>query len=206
MKKAIWLLAVLFMFFLSACSVEPTDSNYKANSDSDYDSDDYRSDDDWGEYSDYLNNENSIKKWNWTRDDCESFGGVITSTGGCYLACSSDDDCPEDSECWGGTWSYHYCQSKVSTYGVPSSCTTGYGDDSGGYDESCNLSCDMAYGDLQCPSNFRCAETYGVERYGLAHDGFCTGYVENSGGGGSGYCSGCGGIFCSGDCIGCPGC
>lgn len=210
MKKIMWISLFFLIAFLTACSVEPADANYNSGSESssEYDSDRSRSDDDWSEYSGKSDYENSVKKWSWTTNACDAFGGTITSTGGCYVPCSSNDDCPENSECWGSaTWSIYYCKPSGYTYGSTYTCTTGYGDDASGYDESCNLSCSLSYGDAQCPSGFRCTETYGVERYGLAHDGFCTGYQDNSGsGGGSGVCSGCGGLFCSGRCVGCPGC
>ena len=209
MKNIIWFSLIFLIAFLTACSVEPADANYNTDSGSDsrYDSDGSSSDDDWSEYSGKSDYDNSVKKWNWKTNACESFGGTITSTGGCYLSCSSDDDCPEGSECRTGTWSVSYCTASGYSYGSTYTCTTGYGDDASGYDQMCNLSCDLSYGNTQCPSGFRCAETYGVETYGLAHDGFCTGYQDNSSSdGGSGVCSGCGGLFCSGRCIGCPGC
>ena len=208
MKKIFWAITAFALIF-SACSVEPADADYNSDSGSNskYDSDGYSSDDDWSEYSGKSDYENSGKKWSWTTNACTSFGGTITSTGGCYVPCSSNDDCPENSECKMGTWSVSYCTASGYTYGSTYTCTTGYGDDASGYDQMCNLSCDLSYGNTQCPSGFRCVETYGVETYGLAHDGFCTGYQDNSGSsGGSGVCSGCGGLFCSGRCVGCPGC
>ncbi len=209
MKKIMWISLFFLIAFLTACSVEPADADYNSDSGSNskYDSDGSSSDDDWSEYSGKSDYGNSVKKWSWTTNACEAFGGSTTYTGGCYLPCSSDDDCPEDSECWSGVWSLKYCKKTGYTYGETSSCMTGYGDYASGYDQMCNLSCDLAYGDTQCPSGFRCTEATGVELYGLAHDGFCTGASASSGGGGgSGVCSGCGGLFCSGKCVGCPGC
>ncbi len=208
MKKIFWAITAFALIF-SACSVEPADANYNSDSgtNSKYDSDGSSSDDDWSEYSGNSDYGSAVKKWSWTTNACTAFGGTITSTGGCYLPCSSNDDCPENSECKMGTWSVSYCTASGYTYGSTYTCTTGYGDDASGYDQMCNLSCDLSYGNTQCPSGFRCVETYGVETYGLAHDGFCTGYQDNSGSsGGSGVCSGCGGLFCSGRCVGCPGC
>jgi hypothetical protein len=207
MKKMLWMIAAAVMVFSTACGVEPSDSDTSGGtgSDSGYGSEDGPSGDEWDGSS--GNSSKGIKSFNWNRDACESFGGTITATGGCYLACTSDADCPESSECNMGTWSISYCTSTSRTYGMPSTCTTGGGDSGDGYEEMCHITCDESMGDAQCPPNFKCKHSEGAAYYGYPHDGFCSGYLGGSSdGGGSGVCSGCGGISCSGRCTGCPGC
>lgn len=172
MKRiALSLIPVLMAF--TACSVDTSDSNSASKSGTN--SDEYRPEEYYNESSAPSNN---MKKFNWRRDACTSFGGIITATGGCYLACSSNDDCPESSSCVLGTWSISYCKASYSSLGN-NYCVTGGGDVAIGYDGNCNISCSTelgSYGNIYCPSGFKCVRNQ-TRSDGDFYDGFCTGYL-----------------------------
>ncbi|MBQ9818367.1 MAG: hypothetical protein IJM59_13020 [Proteobacteria bacterium] len=138
----------------------------------------------------------SAKKYDFLTSDCAAMGGQKLPSGACYIKCSSADDCNEIS----GTscsvshgWAQNYCEPSKSIC----SRATGFHGGSG----LCLLSCNGESDTTSCPSNYRCVYNYADHEYYCNMD-------TSSGGGGGGYCKehGCGGIFCSGKCIGCPGC
>ena len=136
----------------------------------------------------------SAKTFDFWTDDCAAMGGQTLSSGACYIKCNSDDDCKNirgASRCQ-GTLRPSYC--------IPESCNNKPG---WHYNISCKMTCSGKNDTTTCPPERHCAEADTKTFY------FC-GYGSSSGssGGGSSYCAqlGCGGIFCSGKCIGCPGC
>ena len=169
MKRiALSLMPVLMMF--AACSLETSDSVSSS-----------RSETKSGDASEEYYNESSapsysVKKSNWRVDPCESFGGIVMPAGGCYVACSSNNDCPESSTCVLGTWSISYCTS--SGMGA-TNCVTGGGDFAKGYTQYCRISCDTSlgtFGNVYCPAGFKCVQNAGRSDNDY-YDGFCSGYL-----------------------------
>lgn len=135
---------------------------------------------------------------------CAQMGGKLNANGACIIPCETDNDCAQikgASKCSkGSTW-------RIAGYCEPESC-----DQEGWFmgTSVCQLSCSV-HGDRteNCLAGTECSVIPGRE-------GFCSGNVSLSSsstvtsspstGGGSGVCSGCGGLFCSGRCVGCPGC
>lgn len=174
MKRiALSLIPVLMAF--TACSVDTSDSNSASKSGTN--SDEYRPEEYYNESSAPSY---SVKKSNWRVDPCESFGGIVMPAGGCYVACSSNNDCPESSTCVGGSWSISYCTASSSNVGS-FNCVTGGGDFAKGYEQSCRLSCDTnlgAFGNVYCPAGFKCTKNMARTDYDY-FDGFCTGYLDS---------------------------
>ena len=140
----------------------------------------------------------SDKTYNFWTDDCATMGGKMLSSGACYIPCSSDNDCKKyigSSQCFGGKY---YCE--------PDSCNNkpGWYDVHGGlFTPWCVISCSGPNDTTTCPPELpTCIKDDGTK------DRYRCGIKSSSSGGGGGYCKqlGCGGIFCSGKCIGCPGC
>ena len=135
---------------------------------------------------------------------CNEMGGSVNANGACIIPCETDNDCAEikgASKCTkGGTW-------RIAGYCEPETC------DQKGWHMGltvCYISCNET-GDRteNCLAGTECSVIPNKE-------GFCSGNVSESSsstvttspsnGGSGGVCDGCGGLFCSGRCVGCPGC
>lgn len=126
----------------------------------------------------------------WYSSTCTELGGVTTNAGACYIACTSDSDCPT-AELRCGTnsvWSHFACEPRPEVSSVKG-CGDGWADEYG-----CKMMCDGK--DSSCPAGWRCVE-------GMRTPYYCTGYVGGGGGGSSGCPSWCGYPYCDGDCAGC---
>jgi len=155
--------------------------------------------------SDGSNSNSNSGVW-WTAT-CSQLNGKTSAQGACVVDCSTSTSggCPESTTCGGNlpNNSYHqYCM--VSTCSVASDCGT-----SGWYcsDGWCRISCTVDTNEAQsteCPTGYSCISDFSSSK------AFCVRHVNSSScgscgtSGSSGSC--CGGLFCSGSCVGSPCC
>ena len=106
-------------------------------------------------------------------------------------------ECPSGSECLDGYLSGVYLDIGVGSWGTTSPstiCTIPCSDDS-----DCTGLTFTSYGETMTSIEWECV-TNGPS------GAFCGVVTDYTSGGSSDLCSGCGGNFCSGNCIGCPQC
>lgn len=146
----------------------------------------------------------SPKTYNFYTDNCSEMGGTKTSKGACLIPCKADRDCENivgASTCGfleNNYWEIHYC--------MPDNCTRQAGWHSSAYGSTCLATCNGESDYSTCSIGTVCSRNDATKIY------YCGGYISrpsssaSSGGSGGGVCSGCGGLFCAGRCVGCPGC
>ncbi len=151
----------------------------------------------------------SGKTYNYWTDDCATMGGQTLPSGACYIKCNSDDDCKNiigATRCRGSDKIQNCLPDRTET------CPPGW---VGGGTTDCGMACNGENDTTSCSSDHYCEYVMtwdfqiggpGESRYECYPNDLRS--DTGSGSGGGGYCAqlGCGGIFCSGKCIGCPGC
>ncbi len=152
--------------------------------------------------------ETKTKKYNFWTDDCATMGGSVNALGACVIRCETDgkynvakDNVCNDIEGVRCT-TLGICLPQGNCLNKPGwhQHTDTYKD--GTTKDDCDLVCNDKNDKVSCPSGLVCYEA------GSIWGTHCTIIDKGGSSGGSGYCKelGCGGIFCSGKCVGCPGC
>jgi len=106
----------------------------------------------------------------WNGDHCADMGGLTTSTGACFVECTSDADCPLsvlNCPAAGSVWRVAYCAVRPEYQDALGCGPEGWRrNDYGG----CDLVCSAEGNDFECPPQMHCVADSIVEGYF-----FCTG-------------------------------